>query len=60
VVHERLQVELAKLSTAEWLDRHASVSEEDFEKEPHRNRFAILLGRTNHLTYHLGQAVLEK
>jgi hypothetical protein len=60
VVHERLQVELAKLSTAEWLDRHASVSEEDFEKEPHRNRFAILLGRTNHLMYHLGQAVLAK
>jgi hypothetical protein len=60
VVHERLQVELAKLSAAEWLERHASVSEEDFVKEPHRNRFAILLGRTNHLAYHLGQTVLAK
>lgn len=60
VVHERLQVGMAKLSTAEWLERHASVSEEDFAKEPHRNRFAILLGRSNHLSYHLGQAVLAK
>lgn len=60
VVNERLQVGMAKLSTAEWLERHASVSEEDFVKEPHRNRFAILLGRTNHLSYHLGQAVLAK
>ena len=23
-----------------------------------RNRFAVLLSRTNHLSYHLGQAVL--
>ena len=47
-----------KLSTAEWLQKHTAVSEEDFAKDPLRNRFAILLGRTNHLSYHLGQAVL--
>jgi hypothetical protein len=58
VVHERLQVEMAKLSAAEWLERHASVSEEDFAKEPHRNRFTILLGRSGHLAYHLGQITL--
>ena len=27
-------------------------------KDPSRNRFSILLSRTNHLSYHLGQAVL--
>ena len=58
VVHERLRVEMAKLSAAAWLERHALVSEEDFEKEPHRNRFAVLLARSGHLAYHFGQARL--
>jgi hypothetical protein len=47
-----------KISWAEWLGRHAAVSEEDFARDASRNRFAILLSRTNHLSYHLGQAVL--
>ena len=58
VVHERLRVEMAKLSAAEWLERHALVSEEDFAKEPHRNRFTVLLARSGHLAYHFGQARL--
>jgi hypothetical protein len=36
------------------------VSEEDFEREPHRNRFTVLLGRTAHLAYHVGQATLAR
>jgi len=59
-VHETLRVEMAKLTPEEWTERHAVVSEEDFAKEPHRNRFTLLLGRTGHLAYHLGQAVLVK
>ena len=47
-----------KISWPDWLLRHAAVSEEDFAKDTSRNRFAILLSRTNHLSYHLGQAVL--
>jgi len=34
------------------------ASEEEFAKDTSRNRFAVLLSRTNHLSYHLGQAVL--
>ena len=49
-----------KMSSSDWLQRHAVVSEEDFAKDPSRNRFAILLSRTNHLSYHLGQAVLGR
>jgi hypothetical protein len=49
---------LEKMSWSDWLERHTAVSEEDFAKDPSRNRFAILLSRTNHLSYHLGQAVL--
>ena len=48
----------ASLSPAQWLEKHTSVSEEDFAKEPHRNRLAILLSRTSHLAYHLGQLML--
>ena len=47
-----------KLSWSDWLQRHSAVSEEDFAKDASRNRYAILLSRTNHLSYHLGQAVL--
>ncbi|SNT08073.1 DinB superfamily protein [Granulicella rosea] len=46
------------LTPAQWLERHADVSPEDFAREPHRNRLAILLNRTNHTSFHLGQAVL--
>jgi hypothetical protein len=57
-VNGKLRAGFATLSPADWLQKHASVSEEDFAKEPLRNRFAILLTRTNHLSYHLGQAIL--
>jgi hypothetical protein len=56
-VNSKLAEGFAKLTPAEWLQRHSSVSVEDFAKEPWRNRFAILLSRTNHLSYHLGQVV---
>jgi uncharacterized damage-inducible protein DinB len=46
------------LSLEEWLQRHRAVSEEEYAKDPTRNRLAVLLNRTNHMSYHLGQAVL--
>lgn len=44
-----------KMSTADWLAKHTSVSEEDFAKDPQRNKLNALIGRTNHMSYHLGQ-----
>ena len=35
-----------------------SVSEADFAREPHRNRYNVLLNRMGHLAEHMGQAVL--
>ncbi len=58
VVNARLWEGFEKMSWSDWLGRHTAVSEEDFAKDASRNRFAILLSRTNHLAYHLGQAVL--
>ena len=57
-VNRKLSAGFAKLGVADWLQKHSAVSDEDFAKEPLRNRFAILLSRTNHLSSHLGQAAL--
>src|SRR5467141_4219270 len=58
-VNGKLFEGFASLSAADWLKKHGAVSEEDFLKEPLRNRLAILLSRTNHLAYHLGQTALR-
>lgn len=42
----------------EWLRKHTAVSDEDFAREPHRNRYSVLLNRTSHMAFHHGQAVL--
>src|SRR3984885_1499277 len=59
-INERLWTGISKLSPSQWLEKHTAVSDADFSREPHRNRFAVLLSRTTHLAYHLGQAVLAK
>jgi hypothetical protein len=58
VVNAELWNGFEKMSWSDWVQRHSAVSEEDFAKDALRNRFAILLSRTNHLSYHLGQALL--
>jgi hypothetical protein len=58
-VNDRLSEGFASLSAADWLKKHGAVSEEAFAKEPLRNRLAVLLSRTNHLAYHLGQTALR-
>ncbi|HLZ15977.1 MAG TPA: DinB family protein [Cyclobacteriaceae bacterium] len=45
----------------DWMSRHTAVSEEDFIKEPHRNKLNVMLGRVEHKASHLGQiAMLPK
>lgn len=48
------------ISIEEWFSRHTAVSAEDFAKEPHRNKLNIVINRTNHTAYHLGQMVYLK
>jgi uncharacterized damage-inducible protein DinB len=57
-VNGKLLSQFATLSENEWLQRHNAVSEEDYAKDPTRNRLAVLLSRTNHMSYHLGQITL--
>jgi uncharacterized damage-inducible protein DinB len=42
----------------DWLSRHTAVSEEDFKKEPHRNKLNVLLSRVSHRASHLGQVAM--
>jgi hypothetical protein len=59
-VNSKLTAAFEGLSPSEWLEKHTAVSEEDFAKDPSRNRLAVLLSRTNHASFHAGQAVLAK
>ena len=57
-VNTLLNSKLAALTEAQWIGKHTAVSEEDFKKEPHRNKLNVVLSRTNHLAYHIGQLAL--
>ncbi len=59
-VNEQLAQHFNKLPAADWFLKHSRISDEDFAKEPHRNRLSVLINRTNHVAYHLGQIVLVK
>ncbi|MDB4890445.1 MAG: hypothetical protein JWL61_2300 [Gemmatimonadetes bacterium] len=50
----------SRLSATDWIAKHTAVSDEDFVREPHRNRFSVLLSRTSHMSFHHGQAILAK
>jgi len=56
-INTKLRSHFSAMQPEDWFARHMSVSPEDFEKEPHRNRLNIMLNRTNHQAYHLGQMV---
>jgi hypothetical protein len=59
-VNETLSNHIQNLPAEDWFTRHANISEEDFMKEPHRNRLNVLLDRTIHLSNHRGQLLLLK
>ena len=60
-INATLTQHMQAMKPADWFARHTAVSEEDFSKEPHRNKLNIIINRTNHQSYHLGQlAYLKK
>lgn len=54
-VNIKLTDHIKLMPADDWFTRHNSVSETDFAKEPHRNKLNIILNRTSHTSYHLGQ-----
>ena len=59
-VNSKLAAAIEKLTPRQWLEKHTAVSDEEFAKDPTRNRLAVLLSRTNHAAFHTGQAALIK
>jgi hypothetical protein len=59
-VNSKLTAAFEALRPAQWLEKHTAVSEQDFAKEPHRNRLSVLLSRTNHASFHSGQIRLTQ
>lgn len=59
-MNEVLNQKFDSMQPNEWFQKHTAVSAEDFAKEPHRNKLNIIVTRTSHLSYHLGQLVLLK
>lgn len=45
------------MQPGEWFEKHNAVSAEDFAKEPHRNKLNVVITRTVHQGYHLGQLI---
>ncbi len=56
-VNAQLSNYFGQMREDDWFTRHNNVSETDFVKEPHRNKLNIILNRTSHTSYHLGQLV---
>jgi hypothetical protein len=59
-VNRKLTDAFEKFTPEDWLEKHTAVSDEDFAKDPTRNRLAVVMSRTNHASFHSGQAVLAK
>lgn len=57
---EVLQQKFDKLAPNDWFKKHTAVSAEDFAKGPYRNKLNIIVTRTTHLQYHIGQLRLLK
>ena len=59
-INSKLNEHFNKMQPADWFTRHMSISEEDFAKEPHRNKLNVIINRTAHQSYHVGQLVYLK
>ncbi|MES2277678.1 MAG: DinB family protein [Bacteroidota bacterium] len=57
-VHQKLAGLFNDLSPADWFVKHNAVSEDDFAKDPTRNRLNMVINRAGHVAYHAGQIKL--
>jgi hypothetical protein len=60
VIHGRLSAAFSALTPEQWLQRHTAMTDEDLAKEPTRNKLSVLMARTSHVAYHLGQIIFIK
>jgi hypothetical protein len=56
----QLSALFSKISPEDWFSRHTAMTDEDYAQNPARNKLSVLINRTGHVAYHLGQMVLVK
>jgi hypothetical protein len=56
-VNNKLTAAFEGFTLEDWLQKHAAVSDDDFVKDPARNRLAVVMSRANHVSYHSGQVI---
>ena len=54
----QLSAAFSSMTPEQWFGRHTAMTDEDLIKEPTRNKLSVLLNRTSHVAYHLGQLAL--
>ncbi|GAA3949718.1 hypothetical protein GCM10022209_53480 [Chitinophaga oryziterrae] len=54
-IHSKLSEAFNAMSAEQWFQRHNTMTDEDLQREPHRNKLSVLMNRTSHVAYHLGQ-----
>jgi hypothetical protein len=54
-VNAKLSAAFEGMTAEDWMSRHTKVSAEDFAQDPLRNKLNVLISRTSHMNYHLGQ-----
>ena len=54
-LHQRISDGISTFTAEVWSLPHLGISEADFQHSPWRNRFSVLLSRTNHLSMHMAQ-----
>jgi hypothetical protein len=59
-INQSLEDKFNDMTSEDWFSKHTTVSAEDFAKQPHRNKLNVIISRTNHMSYHLGQMSLLK
>lgn len=57
-VHGALDSGFDRFTPEDWTARHTAMTDDEFAANPLRNRLAVLLNRTAHLSWHLGQCAL--
>jgi hypothetical protein len=56
--NQELKDLFSKMTPEDWFGKHSVMTDDDLKKEPSRNKLSVLLNRTNHVAYHLGQLML--
>jgi uncharacterized damage-inducible protein DinB len=59
-VNNKLTTAFERFTIEDWLEKHTAGSDEEFVKDPTCDLLAIVMIRTNHASYHSGQAALAK